>query len=1703
MNKPNEPVSSVAENPSRDVRKPADAVPPAADARRTAASKPSLRPQGDLRTVSKIRILFISANPSGMQNLSLDEEFRGVTEKIRAAGHRDAFELRCAPAARVDDVFIHLNEYRPHIVHFSGHGEAAEGLILLDRDGRPKPVGGDALARLFAALRKDIRLVVLNACWSKAQAVAIAGTIDCVIGMRTPILDASAILFAETFYLALGFGRSVQNAFDQATARVMMENARQADIPEIVVRDGVNADATVFAGLETPPERAAPSAGSVNRADEKTRRSSIDDFPALAALADLPGNRDALRRLTECVGGRGVIPFVGAGLSSPFGMPLWRDFLLTWAETEELTEEIQSELDAGKYEAVAQRLLDELGAHAFNRRIQEVFGDHAINERVFDDAAVSLVPALASGPAITTNYDRILEKAFERAKRPFEETVVGVKEELTAAAMLRDKRYLLKVHGDWKDWGERILTLADYEERYGGANGAGVDFAKPLPKHLRMMMQNRPLLFLGCGLTGDRLTEILGEIARSLPGVEHFAVVARPKEKQAYRIRARFLSERNVTPVWYPADRHDLVRPLLEWLSQFTPTPFLPRARLINVPPKNDFFTGREEILDDLHEQLKRENRAALKQALSGLGGVGKTQTAAEYAHRRAADFDYILWTNAESASALTMSFISLAERLKLPPHEKAEEIIQEVKIWLATHRRWLLVLDNADTPEIVEGFLPNRFEGKILVTSRAQNFASLGIAQFIEIDVMTEKEALAFLRRRTGRETLTAGEETAAKALAEELGRLPLALEQAGAYVSEQGATFADFLPMIRARLQEAMARMGPQAGDYKMDRETRNRHTVATTWLLNFTQVERESAAAADVLRVSAFLASDAIPLELLDRGAERVSEAVKKVKEEAFLPNELVSPLRRYSLIALNVEERAFTVHRLVQAVTRERLGEGRRDWAARAVNAVNAAFPDPSDFNQWGGCERLAAHAQASTEWIGKYGFEFDEAGRLLNQAGYYLYERGRYGEAKPLYERSLAIREKALGAEHPAMATSLGNLAGLYRAQGEYAQALPLFERSLAIYEKARGAEHPAMATSLGNLAGLYYAQGEYAQALPLFERSLAIREKALGAEHPATASGLNNLAELYRAQGEYAQALPLYARALAIYEKALGAEHPDTARGLNNLAELYRAQGEYAQALPLFERSLAIYEKALGAEHPNTAGGLNNLAALYQAQGEYAQAAPLYERALALTEKALGAEHPATATSLNNLAALYDDQGEYAQAAPLYERALAVTEKALGAEHPETATSLNNLAALYHAQGEYAQAAPLYARALAVTEKALGAEHPDTARGLNNLAELYRAQGDSAQALPLYARALAIYEKALGAEHPATASGLNNLAALYDDQGEYAQAAPLYERALAIYEKALGAEHPDTAMSLNNLALLYQAQGEYAQALPLYERSLAIREKALGAEHPSTAESLNNLAGLYYAQGEYAEAAPLYERSLAIWEKALGAEHPSTAESLNNLAGLYYAQGEYAQALPLYECSLAIWEKALGAEHPATAMSLNNLAALYQAQGDSAQAAPLYARALAIWEKALGAEHPHMALGLNNLAALYQAQGDSAQAAPLYARALAIYEKALGAEHLDTATSLNNLAELYRAQGDSAQAAPLYARALAIREKGLGAEHPDTARSRWGLAWTLREQGRVEQAREMHEAALAGLRGALGEGHPDTKRCAAQLAELM
>jgi len=403
----------------------------------------------------------------------------------------------------------------------------------------------------------------------------------------------------------------------------------------------------------------------------------------------------------------------------------------------------------------------------------------------------------------------------------------------------------------------------------------------------------------------------------------------------------------------------------------------------------------------------------------------------------------------------------------------------------------------------------------------------------------------------------------------------------------------------------------------------------------------------------------------------------------------------------------------------------------------------------------------------------------------------LFNAGKYQEAIPLAQRSLAIVERAFGPDNLKIANSVYNLAMLNENQGNYADALALYQRALAIYEKAHGPDHPDVADAVDNIANLYTEQGRYADAEPLYQRSLAIRQKALGPDHPDVANSLMNLAGLYSDLARYPDAEQLYKQSLAVREKVRASGHfgatdaKNYAMGLNNLGNLYTLEGRNLDAETLYKQSLAIREKTLGPEHPDVAQSLGNLAVVYDEEGRYEEAEPLDQRSLAIYQKVLGPDHREVARTLSNLALLYRDEARYADAEQLYKQALAIREKALGPDHPDVANTLNNLATLYDQLRRYEEAEPLFKRALAIDQKALGPDHPEVAHLLNTLAEIYREGSRYADAEPLYKQSLALREKALGPDHPGVMESVNNLAWLYLNQGRYADALPLTQRLIA------------------------------------------------------------------------------------------------------------------------------------------------------------------------------------------------------------------------------------------------------------------------------------------------------------------------------
>lgn len=523
----------------------------------------------------------------------------------------------------------------------------------------------------------------------------------------------------------------------------------------------------------------------------------------------------------------------------------------------------------------------------------------------------------------------------------------------------------------------------------------------------------------------------------------------------------------------------------------------------------------------------------------------------------------------------------------------------------------------------------------RALITSRNPDWpGDLGV-QCHALGVLRREESVALLRQH--RPNLGDAE---ADALAAELGDLPLALHLAGRFLARYGRVLTPEKYLAELRSPRLFERLPLREQDGALP--TGHSRDVARTFALSYErlnkQYEEDTLALRLLARAAHLVPGEVVPVDLLCITLEQPPDN---------LDAQLTAEAAVERLVGLGLLERegedGLRMHRLVGAYVRQASGDAEAQAAVeRMVIAVAGGFADAPTLAPI--AEHLPLLRGVTDTALER---EDENSVMLCMWLGRNLDRLGAYTPAQPYLERALVISERVFGADHPGTATSLNNLAALYRDQGNYGAALPLYERALAIWEQVLDADRSATATSLNNIALLYRDQGNYRVAQSYAERALTIREQFLGTDHPATAGSLSTLARIYYAQGNYGAALPLYERALAVTEQVLGIDHPATAGSLNNLALFYRAQGNYATALPLYKRALAIFEQVLGANHPHTATSINNLASLYHRQGYYSAALPLYERALSIREQVLGIDHPNTATSLNNLAELYRAQENY------------------------------------------------------------------------------------------------------------------------------------------------------------------------------------------------------------------------------------------------------------------------------------------------------------------------------------------------------------------------------------------------------------------------------------------------------------------------
>ena len=688
-----------------------------------------------------------------------------------------------------------------------------------------------------------------------------------------------------------------------------------------------------------------------------------------------------------------------------------------------------------------------------------------------------------------------------------------------------------------------VVCTPTYYRRFRGhekpGRGKGVDWEGVLITQEIYDARSRTVKFVPVTLASGQERFI----PEPLRGHTHYELTSEERYQDLYRF-LRGKAGVKPRPVGKP-------KPISERVAKLLTINSAPAtATMIGVPHRNPYFIGRETLLSLLHDQLQKKGISALAQAaIHGLGGIGKTQTAIEYAHRFGNHYCFVLWVPAENETGLKTVYLSIARELGFID-EKAdlETAAAATKAWLSREDGWLLIFDNADDPALVRNYLPSvRAGGKVLLTSRAKSFAKVGIREPFRVETLDPEDAVKFLIERTGN-----ADTEAAAVLAEELGYLPLALEQAAAYIETVGGGFTEYLARYR-RQGLALLEKGEPSTDYPK--------TVATTWTLSFTAVKESSRASAELLTAAAFLVPDSVPIEIFTLGGSELgdllAQALEGSDEDPLVFWELIESLERYSLVE-RLPDEAFKLHRLAQEVIKNSLGEEvRRVWAERVVRALNAAYPSP-EFDNWGLCQRLQPSALLASEMTRSYELESAEVGRLFNQAGYFAWGRGDHANAKLFHEFCLKIAERVLGGEHLNTLTARNNLAEILRDLGDLGGARKLHEQAVEIQERVQGVEHHLTLVSRNNLASVLYALGDFTGARKLHEQTLEIQERVRGGEHPETLASKNNLAQTLRALGDLVSARKLHEQILEIRERMWGGEHPDTTTSNWNLLSTVR-----------------------------------------------------------------------------------------------------------------------------------------------------------------------------------------------------------------------------------------------------------------------------------------------------------------------------------------------------------------------------------------------------------------------------------------------------------------------------------------------------------------------------------------------------------------
>ncbi|MFD9944512.1 FxSxx-COOH system tetratricopeptide repeat protein [Nonomuraea sp. NPDC059023] len=806
------------------------------------------------------------------------------------------------------------------------------------------------------------------------------------------------------------------------------------------------------------------------------------------------------------------------------------------------------------------------------------------------------------------------------------------------------------------------------------------------------------------------------------------------------------------------------------------------------IPPRNVNFTGRSILLERLHAGLSTEVTAVVPHALHGLGGVGKTQLAVEYAHRFRSEYDVVWWIPADQPVLVKSSLAGLAPHLGLQAAtrsgaEDAADAVLDALRRGEPYDRWLLVFDNADQPEEISDLIP-RGPGQVIITSR--NHRWQGIVDTVPVDVFRREESVEFLSRRASLS------DSDADRLAEQLGDLPLALEQAGALHVETGISVDDYLRLLKEQTSALLSESKPS--EYPMP--------MTAAWALSVGQLRSKLPEAVDVLRCCAFFGPEPIPRDVFRRAGHQASDLrLSGIFGDTILLTRAIRELGRFALAAIDSQARTIQVHRLVQALLRDELDEDERSRYRHEVHLLlaGAAPRMPDETASWQRYNELIAHILPSQVEDCP-----DPAVRgMARDVIYYLYRSGSYQSARSFAEQFVRRWAEVSGPDHPDVLIAQRHLGGIIRELGEYRAAYDLDSATLTKMTEVLGPEHRETLVLSSGFAADLRAMGDWSAAQQLDERLQSQHTTAFGEQAAATLQIMNNLAIDYGLNGDYQAARSLHDtvhRKQSESEERIG--EADVLNSWNGLARAVRLTGDSREAVDLGEDAYAYGVQELGAEHLWTLRTARDLSIAKRRAGDLDGSLELAKDVHSRLQRIMGDHHPETVAAASNLSNVLRATGDIAAAYAIAEQAVAMYEAVYGENHPYVYGCATNLAILQRLRGDPEAARRSNERALIGLDERLGRDHHYALTCAINLASDHAALGEYESARQSGIETMTRLRRIVTREYPLLLACLTNLVLDTRASGRTEEADALHAEAQRGYAEGMGTDHPDARLAL-------------------------------------------------------------------------------------------------------------------------------------------------------------------------------------------------------------------------------------------------------------------------------------------------------------